>query len=517
VQQRPLDLAVIGAGFGGLGAALAAAERGASVAVYEALNYPGGCASTFSRDGFRFEAGATLFSGLRDEQLFGAWSKRHGFALAIDWLDPLVELRAPSLSLPVARSREAFAASLERLPGAPIAGLRAFFARQEKVASALWALFDDPSLLPPLSAGSLLRHLARAPRYAGLLPLLGKPVGALLEEHGLARFEPLRLWLDAVCQITVQCSAAEAEAPFALSAADYFWRGTGHVRGGIGVLATGLCEALAKLGAQVRLGERVRSLRRDGPLWRLQTRRGELLAKAVVANVLPGALRALLGEGAPAAPAQSGASGASPGGGPSRERSQALAGLAGLESRLAAGWGAVMLYRVLPAAALGPQAHHLQLIDDACAPLQEGNHVFASLGALSDAGRAPPGLRTLTVSTHVPLAKLQSLAPDGQGAYVEDVQERMRRTLLLRAPELCQGVVHELTASPRTFARFTRRDGGAVGGIPRRAGLAHYRQLGPLQLERGLWLVGDSVFPGQSTYATAIGGVRTAEAIARGR
>ena len=30
----------------------------------------------------------------------------------------------------------------------------------------------------------------------------------------------------------------------------------------------------------------------------------------------------------------------------------------------------------------------------------------------------------------------------------------------------------------------------------------------------GLWLVGDSVFPGQSTLATAVGGVRTAASIA---
>ena len=53
---KPFDVAVIGAGFGGLGAALSAAERGACVAICEALNYPGGCASTFTRDANQFEA-----------------------------------------------------------------------------------------------------------------------------------------------------------------------------------------------------------------------------------------------------------------------------------------------------------------------------------------------------------------------------------------------------------------------------------------------------------------------------
>jgi len=337
-----------------------------------------------------------------------------------------------------------------------------------------------------------VKHAARSPRYLPLLRHLGRPLGAMVERHGLSGFTPLRTYLDAVCQITVQCSAAEAEACFALSALDYFWRGTGHVRGGIGVLARGLCDALTGLGAEVRLGDRVKGLRREGALWRLETRRGPLLARAVVANVLPGDLQALLGTG------------------------DGSEGLAALDARVQDGWGAVMLYRVLrPPAGAGPGAHHLQLVADAALPLQEGNHVFASLSAEDEEGRAPAGLRTQTVSTHVPLSRLRTLDGAGQGAYVAEVQERMRRTLALRAPDWCGGLVHELTASPRTFARFTRRAHGAVGGVPRRAGLGNYAQLGPLEAARGLWLAGDSVFPGQSTYATAIGGVRTAEAIAR--
>jgi hypothetical protein len=65
-----------------------------------------------------------------------------------------------------------------------------------------------------------------------------------------------------------------------------------------------------------------------------------------------------------------------------------------------------------------------------------------------------------------------------------------------------------MTASPRTWARFVRRPEGAVGGVPRRAGLDHYTQLGPLSLGAGLDLAGDAVFPGQSILAAAIGGSR---------
>jgi phytoene dehydrogenase-like protein len=68
------DVIVIGAGFGGLGTALSLAERGARVCLLEALRYPGGCASTFTKNvrdaqghvhACRFDAGATVVSGPR--------------------------------------------------------------------------------------------------------------------------------------------------------------------------------------------------------------------------------------------------------------------------------------------------------------------------------------------------------------------------------------------------------------------------------------------------------------------
>ncbi len=89
----------------------------------------------------------------------------------------------------------------------------------------------------------------------------------------------------------------------------------------------------------------------------------------------------------------------------------------------------------------------------------------------------------------------------------------MQETLVARAPEIVAATTHELPASPRTFARFTGRPGGWVGGVPRRHGLGAYRELFPAPIEPGLWLVGDAVLLGQSTLATFIGGLRTAEAL----
>jgi phytoene dehydrogenase-like protein len=175
-----------------------------------------------------------------------------------------------------------------------------------------------------------------------------------------------------------------------------------------------------------------------------------------------------------------------------------------------------MLYLQLRTDAdLSPDPHHLELVADPDAPLVAGNHVFCSVsGAAED--RAPDGRRVATVSTHLDLTELRDQPRAAQAARIHDVQARMRETLAALAPTVTDAIVHVDPASPRTFARFTRRTEGRVGGTPRTVGLHHYAAVLPRPVSRGLWCVGDAAFPGQSTLATALGGQRTARAILRG-
>ena len=493
MSNSEVDIAVVGAGFGGLGTALAAAERGARVALFETLAYPGGCASTFTRGGARYEAGATLFSGFAPGQLFDGWMRKHALALRFVPLDPVIELRAAGLTLPVPPDRARLVESIATLPGAPAAQVRAFFAEQAQVAEALWQLFDDPVLLPPFGVAELVRHAARVPRYLPVLRVVGRTLSSVLARHSLLDFAPLRTYLDAICQITVQTNADEAEAPFALSTLDYPFRGTGHIHGGVGELGWALVAAIRALGGEVRLPDRVRQIVRDGDHYVITSRKRTLRARNVVLNLLPRDAAALLGVALPRA-------------------------LGRLSEDVANGWGAAMLYLRVRADAVSERGPtHLELVDDASARFVEGNHVFCSVSGCDEVERAPDGQRTVTVSTHVPLAALRSHEGAARGAYIARVQEAMRHTLGARAPELASAIVHEMSGSPRTFARFTGRAEGSVGGVPRRVGLHHYATFRAPELAPRAFLIGDSVFPGQSTLATAIGGVKLAESLAHHR
>jgi phytoene dehydrogenase-like protein len=483
------DVAVVGAGFGGLSAALRAQELGGRTVLFEALNYPGGCASTFQRGGARYESGATLFSGFAPDGLMTRWVQTYSLPVEFQPLNPMVTLRSSAGSLRLGADRDDVIRQLCNLAPGHAAGIRGFFALQRLVADALWPTLNEPRLLPPFNT-MMLKHLRALPAYLHIATLAGRRLGQVIARYGLQDCEPFMVMANAVCQITVQTSANEAETPIALSAMDYFYRGTGHIRGGIGMLSTSLVEALRAGGADVRMPDRVRALRRVNDGWEVESRSTTIRARHVVANVLPAALRELLAPEFSLTPR-----------------------VTRLQQQVEAGWGACMLYlQLVPDG--GEFAHHLQLIGDTARPFLDGNHVFVSMSGASDGARGPDGVQTATVSTHVAMAGLRESDEAATAARVEAIQQQMRATIAVMAPEVEARILRSMPGSPRTFARFTRRSEGLVGGIPRRASLSHYRDLWPAPVAPGLWLVGDSVFPGQSTLACAVGGHRVVDALA---
>jgi len=87
--------------------------------------------------------------------------------------------------------------------------------------------------------------------------------------------------------------------------------------------------------------------------------------------------------------------------------------------------------------------------------------------------------------------------------------ERVLAAAEVAVPLLRDAADLTLPGTPVTFQRFTRRAWGWVGGFPQ---TSLFRAWGP-RLAPGLWLVGDSVFPGQSVPAVALGGLRVARSL----
>ena len=482
------DCVVIGSGFGGLSTAFRLAEENKKVLLCESLKYPGGCASTFEKKGLAFEAGATLFSGFGEEQLFAKWKTKYKLPVEFMPLSPTVLFRCDGISISVFPNREKTIAQFCSLPNAPVESIHQFFAYQKKIADILWPVFDDPRRLPPFSIHGLWWHFMRSWRYFSLLPIMNTPLIKVLQKYNLHEFQPLLQYCNALCQITIQTNIYNAESPFALCTMDYIFRGTGHIQGGIGTLAKAMVTQIEQMGGTVQMPGRVKRLEKSAEGWNVYIRKEKIKTRTIVANLLPAGLEKLL----PELPL------------PIVERE--------LQNSVEKGWGAVMLYLIIKDnPSLPRHPHHIQCVGDPSAPFQNGNHIFCSLGGAGE--NIDPERRTATVSTHISIEEYTNHS--NVAVQIATIQEKMKQLIHEKIPELVPYILEYIPGSPRTFARFTSRKEGCVGGIPRQVGWHNYKGLWPRQVHPNLWLVGDSVFPGQSTLSTAVGGARTANEVLR--
>ena len=84
--RSDVDVLVIGSGIGGLCAAGLCARAGREVLVLEAHHQPGGAAHGFQRQGYHFESGPSLWSGL------GRWPSSNPLAQVLRALGQSVEV-----------------------------------------------------------------------------------------------------------------------------------------------------------------------------------------------------------------------------------------------------------------------------------------------------------------------------------------------------------------------------------------------------------------------------------------
>lgn len=108
------------------------------------------------------------------------------------------------------------------------------------------------------------------------------------------------------------------------------------------------------------------------------------------------------------------------------------------------------------------------------------------------------------------LAENEQAFEDRKQLYLE----RLIEAASIALPRLKQNIRLAMPGTPLTFERFTHRVNGMVGGFPQKSLWASWAP--HASRDRDLWLVGDSVFPGQSTAGVTLGALRVAREIERG-
>ncbi len=94
LQSEKPHAVIVGAGFGGLAAALRLLARGYAVTIVERLEQAGGRASVFRQNGFTFDAGPTIVTApFVFEELWSLFDKKMSDYVDLEQLDPFYRIR----------------------------------------------------------------------------------------------------------------------------------------------------------------------------------------------------------------------------------------------------------------------------------------------------------------------------------------------------------------------------------------------------------------------------------------
>lgn len=488
------EVIILGGGIAGMATATRLQARGVPTIVLETHGQVGGCAGFFQKRGFSFDVGATTFVDFGIGGVGGEFLAEIGLPGIDGETLPGYQAWLPDRTARLYRDQSAWQAERLTVFGNSPAHRR-FWALIDQLAEVFWAASRAGIKMPIQSPGDLWKAAGTIPAHHWpLVRYLSWTMADALKTCGLSDDKPLRRFVGMLIQDTVHSSVEQA--PLINSALGITIRAAGltRPRGGARGFWKSLVAHYQKLGGLLKVGTAAERVSRSKQGFSVYTRRGIFQARQIVSSLpiwnsaqlgLPEVNKALA---------------------PYLKRDQVALG------------GAIVMFLGVPANEVAGQdfTHH-QILVDYDRPLNNGNNMFISVSAPDDTDSAPPGWRAVMISTHCDLEDWETLSPEAYATRKTAIGQQLIRYARRVYPNLgAQARVWEI-GTPHSYARYTQRYRGAVGGI--RLSLGNSNQFAiPYDLGiPGFWQAGDTTWPGLGTVACVLGSRHVADAVCQAR
>ncbi|MFN3385624.1 MAG: phytoene desaturase family protein [Candidatus Thermochlorobacter sp.] len=485
------DFIVIGSGFGGLSAASLLAKQGFRTLILEAAAVPGGCASSYliKRDNkkFLFEAGATTIVGLDAHQPL----KNLADALGIEF--PVVEIN-PSMTVHISgkhvvryKDKRKWAEECYQKffaeTSCSFEQVRDFWQLIFELNDFVWLVSERNRAFPPTSLRDFwelykCNPLSDFPK----LRYLFQSTLETIKSFGLDVSQDFIRFCNEQLMITAQATAEKVALLYAAPCLSYTNSSNYYAYGGMLALAETIVRKYQELGGEIRYRERVIALEQDRyGHYRLYTEKGErYTARQVISN-------ATLWDMAEIAQGRLK---------PFFERRA---------KQFSFAWGAVTMSIAIENTLPENLTLHHQVILDEKIPHCKSDSFFISLSMPDDYARHPDGTRLLAISTHT--EPHVWLTPDGYAEKKADVENFILKQLEQHLPGFStQKILFKTLSTPKSWQEWVYRKHGRVGGIPNTLDRTVFDLQGATTPFKGLYLVGDTVYPGQGTAGVCLSG-----------
>lgn len=482
------DILVLGAGYAGLTAAALMAHEGREVTVLEGHETLGGCASFFRVGGYTFDVGATTFSGVLPSQPAGRVFAHLGLKPELVKQDPGMLIRMRDRD--VVRYAEPERWINEIVRHFPHGDQRGYWKKQYDLERRVWSMVNDQPSLPPTTIRDWLGMVnVRSVKQLPLLPGLFTSAASMMRRYRVDSDVSFMEFINEQLLISTQNTADKA--PYLTSAMGLTYPSeTYYPMGGMYRPALMLMRHATAHGAQMKFRRTVISIEQQSSgRWSVTCANGETyMASTVISSIPIWNMPDLLS------------------GKPQRYFEDQ-------STHNPDSWCAFSMYFALEGV---PQlsSQYVQLHLDRSIPGVHASSVFLTFSHPEDREKAPVGYTTVTVSTHTRSEDWNGLTPTQHDEKRSMIMNAVMDVIQRRMPE-CSGLTPLMLqgGTPHTWERYTGRKNGFVGGLPhsiKRPMVCMPPNQTPF---RGLYMIGDSVFPGQGTPAVMLGAWNTVNRI----